>query len=71
MDVNSKRNVLGVTSVGKILVKIDTANDLKKMERGFKVVNTANLPKDKKIGLSAIENISRYKAVVDDSIQRK
>lgn len=69
MDVNSKRNVLGVTSVGKILVKIDTANDLKKMERGFKVVNTANLPKDKKIGLSAIENISRYKAVVDDSIQ--
>ena len=69
MDVNSKRNVLGVTSVGKILVKIDTANDLKKMERGFKVVNTDNLPKDKKIGLSAIENISRYKAVVDDSIQ--
>lgn len=69
MDVNSKRNVLGVTSVGKILVKIDTANDLKKMERGFKVVNTDNLPRDKKIGLSAIENISRYKAVVDDSIQ--
>ena len=34
MDVNSKRNVLGVTSVGKLLVKIDTAIDLHKMERG-------------------------------------
>ena len=63
MDVNSKRNVLGVTSVGKILVKIDTANDLKKMERGFKVVNTANLPKDKKIVASCAVGLRGYLAV--------
>lgn len=69
MDVNSKRNVLGVTSVGKLIVKIDTAADLDKIERGFRITNTVALSKDKKNGLSAIESISRYKAIVDEDIK--
>ena len=69
MDVNSKRNVIGVTSVGKLLVKIDSAADLNKIERGFRIANTMTLSKDKKVGLSAIESISRYKAVVDGDIE--
>lgn len=68
MDVNSKRNILGVTSVGKLLVKIDTEVDLHKMERGFRIADIANLSKNKKVGLSAIESISRYKAVIDENI---
>lgn len=68
LDVNSKRNVLGVTSVGKLLVKIDSAKDLDKIERGFSVSSPATLSKEKKVGLSAIESISRYKAIVDESI---
>lgn len=69
MDVNSKRNVIGVTSVGKLLVKIDSVADLNKIERGFRIANTMTLSKDKKVGLSAIESISRYKAVVDGDIE--
>lgn len=68
LDVDSKRNIIGVTSVGKLLVKIDSSNDLKKIEQAFSFINPATLPKRKKIGLSAIENISQYKAVVDENI---
>lgn len=68
LDVDSKRNIIGVTSVGKLLVKIDSSNDLKKIEQAFSFINPAALPKRKKIGLSAIENISQYKAVVDENI---
>lgn len=68
LDVDSKRNIIGVTSVGKLLVKIDSSNDLKKIEQAFSFINPSALPKRKKIGLSAIENISQYKAVVDENI---
>ncbi len=68
LDVDSKRNVIGVTSVGKLLVKIDSSNDLNKIEQAFSFINPYALPKRKKIGLSAIENISQYKAVVDENI---
>lgn len=69
LDVGSKRNVIGVTSVGKLLVKIDSGDDLNKIEKGFSVDDTAALPKSKKIGLSAIEDISQYRAVVEEDIR--
>lgn len=70
LDVEKKRNVIGVTSVGKLLVKIDSTADLKRIESGFKIDNITFLSKTKKIGLTAIENISKYKAVVDTDINR-
>ena len=68
LDIDSKRNVIGVTSVGKLLVKIDSSNDLNKIAQAFSSINPAALPKGKKIGLSAIESISQYKAIVDEDI---
>ena len=68
LDIDSKRNVLGVTSVGKLLVKIDSAGDLNRIERGFDINIHTVLQKNKRIGLSAIENISHYNAIVDNNI---
>ena len=47
LDVDSKRNVIGVTSVGKLLVKIDSSNDLNKIEQAFSFINPYALPKRK------------------------
>lgn len=68
VDVNKKRNVLGTTDVGKLLVKIDTRTDLKAIAEKFNPENK-NLSKNLQKGLAAVANITKYVPIIDTSIE--
>ncbi len=65
-DVNNKRNIIGITSVGKLIVKVDTKKDLGKIKRNFADSTLAS--KSKKLGMAAIQSIQRHQAQVEDGI---
>lgn len=69
LEVNGKRNVIGVPSLGKLLVKIDNSRDLAEIKRRFR--NGANISKSKRKGLSAIQEIERYTAEVESGISQE
>lgn len=71
LDVGSKRNVIGVTSIGKLLLKIDNSTDLGKIENNFHIMNSSTLSKNKKIGLAAVEGIEPYKVTIDENLNTK
>lgn len=58
VDVNKKRNVLGATAVGKLLVKIDTKSDLKAIAEKFNPENK-NRSKNLQKGLAAVADITK------------
>lgn len=66
LEVNGKRNVIGVPSLGKLLVKIDTPRDLNEISRHFRYGD--NISKSRRKGLSAIEDIEKYTAEVEPGI---
>lgn len=66
LEVNGKRNVIGVPSLGKLLVKIDTPRDLSEISKHFR--SGDNISKSRRKGLSAIEDIERYAAEVEPGI---
>lgn len=68
VDVNKKRNVLGTTAVGKLLVKIDSKSDLKAIDEKFNPENL-NRSKNLKKGLAAVADISRYTPMIDENIE--
>lgn len=59
VDVNKKRNVLGSTTIGKLLVKIDTKDDLNAIAKKFNPSNQI-YSKNMQEGLSAITDINKY-----------
>ncbi len=65
-DIDNKRNTIGVKSVGKLIVKVDSKNDLSKIARRFNDYGIAS--KNKKLGMAAIQSIEKYQAVVEDGI---
>ena len=69
--VNNKRNVLGVSSVGRIIAKIDSREDLNKIECRYSIRDTKQLTKSSKVGLSAINSINHLKVSVDQDITEK
>lgn len=71
LDVNNKRNVLGVSSVGRIIAKIDSREDLNKIECRYSIRDTKQLTKSSKVGLSAINSINHLKVSVDQDITEK
>lgn len=66
LEANGKRNVIGVPSLGKLLVKIDNTRDLVEISRHFS--NGANISKSRRKGLSAIQDIEKYTADVEAGI---
>lgn len=68
VDVNKKRNVLGTTDIGKLLVKIDTRADLKAIAEKFNPENK-NLSKNLQKGLAAVADITKYVPITDTSIE--
>jgi Subtilisin-like serine proteases len=68
VDVNKKRNVLGTTTLGKLLVKIDTKSDLDAIAKKFNLQNN-NPSKNLQKGLSAVTDIKRYQPIIDDNIR--
>lgn len=66
LDVDNKRNIVGVSSVGKLIVKVDSKNDLNKITRRF--CNAANASKNKKLGMAAIRSIDKYQVSIEDGI---
>lgn len=66
LDVNGKRNVIGVPSLGKLLVKIDNPRDLSEITKRFR--NDANIGRSRRKGLSAIQEIEKYIAEVEPGI---
>ncbi len=67
LDVGNKKNVLGVSSVGKLIVKIDTRSDLDRISSNFNYMD-GQMPKSTRLGLAAIEDIVKYFSVIDDEI---
>ena len=65
---NNQHSVLGVSSVGKLLVKIDSKRDLDIIQRRF-ITNEQNLTDKRKIGLAAVENLKKYEPIVDTDIR--
>lgn len=71
LDVDNKRNVLGVSSVGRIIAKIDSREDLNKIKRRYSIKDTKQLTKSSKVGLSAINSIKHFEVSVDQNITDK
>ncbi|WP_233582310.1 hypothetical protein [Prevotella sp. OH937_COT-195] len=67
-DDGNRHNVLGISSVGKLLVKIDSKEDLDIIQRRF-TTNRQNLTDKRKIGLAAVENLKKYEPIVDTDIR--
>lgn len=67
VNVDKKRNVLGGIKVGKLLVKIDSKKDLESIEAKFNPLNNV-CNNTRKKGLSAVLDINKYKAELDDDI---
>ena len=67
LDVGNKRNVLGVSSVGKLIVKIDSRDDLDKITSNFNYKD-GQISQNVHLGLAAIENIAKYFSAVEDDI---
>lgn len=65
-DIGNKRNIIGVSSVGKLIVKVDSKDDLGKISRRFH--NVTNPSKNRKIGLAAVKRIEKYKAKIEEGI---
>jgi hypothetical protein len=68
VDVNKKRNVLGITSAGKLLVKIDSKSDLKALSKKFDP-NATNRSKNLQKGLAAVTDITKYVPQTDNDIK--
>ena len=62
LDVGNKRNVLGVSSVGKLIVKIDTRDDLDIISSNFDYMD-GQVSKNTHLGLAAIEGVTKYFSV--------
>ena len=67
LDVGNKRNVLGVSSVGKLIVKIDTRDDLAKISSNFDYMN-GQVSKNTHLGLAAIVGVAKYFSVIEEGI---
>lgn len=66
LDMANKRNVIGMTSVGKLIVKVDSKQDLNTITRRFETVEGAS--KNKRLGMAAIKSIEKHTPVVEEGI---
>ena len=66
LNIDNKRNIIGISSVGKLLVKIDSKSDLNKITRRFDT--SENTSKNKCLGLAAIKSIEKYSSVIEEGI---
>ena len=67
-DVARKRNVIGMTSYNKVLVKIDNTSDLCEMKSRFGKYRNANIKEDEKKAIATIEGVTQYHTYIDDDI---
>ena len=67
-DIARKRNVIGMTSYNKVLVKIDNTSDLREMKSRFGKYRNANIREDEKKAIATIEGVTQYHTYIDDDI---
>lgn len=60
-----KLNLIGFDNADELLIKIDNAEDLKRIEENFPIANTDFYSQSFAIGISAIDGLETYQPVVD------
>lgn len=70
-DRKEKRNVIGVGSQGKLIIKIDNKKDLTAIKHNLKGYNTPLMSKDKRVGIAAIINLEKFVPDVDNGLSSK
>lgn len=67
-DVSRKRNVIGMTSFDKVLIKIDNVTDLNSIKRNFSKYKNLVIKNEEKKSLAAVESISKFVAQKDENL---
>lgn len=66
LDTRNKQNVIGVSSVGNLIAKIDNRRDLQTIQQRFTQTNNS---RKRRIGLAAIEQIEPFDAYVEPDVE--